>query len=314
MTSIMLTPEWQIVRAMEQRVQALAKEEANEDNLLKIAVTELDVYARTLNGLPRIPVLFKVWAGYTAVSEWVLEPRHMAPLFSKLSKHAMKWRVLRKGGEVLGKALVVHTQSVAQLGDQVEKLASSLEMLEIRGAGWEPFLNGEERMLSEGDLACVAKMIGQLLTLRLEVTVFGELVAGYLNAIGSFRETYRRELQAELKRARTALAKAKFHDYKKTYKIVIPPNKVQIITRPGLEALRDVLGADAFQVEGVLGSTERLHSAWQVIDEYAESANRNLKRVSSQRELALFMIYFERFLGQWQQVAKQSKRLRDAFT
>lgn len=313
MRSMMLTPEWQIVQAMEQRVQALRKEEADEENLLKVAVTELDAYARTLGGLPRIPVLFEAWAGYTAVSEWVLEPRHMAPLFSKLAKHAIKWRVLRKSGEVLGKALVVHTQTVAQLGAQLEKLASSLDMLEIRGAGWEQFLNSEERMLSEGDLACIAKMLGQLLTLRLEISLFGELVAGYLNAIGSFRETYRRDLQAELKRARAALAKAKFHDYKKSYPVVIPPNKVQVITRPGLEALRHVLGADTFQVEGVLGGTERLHSAWQVIDTYAESASSNLKRVSSQRELALFMIYFERFLGQWQQVGKQSKRLRDAF-
>ncbi|MBF8757058.1 hypothetical protein [Pseudomonas guariconensis] len=298
-------------QAMEVRVAALFKETRSEGGGLKAAVAQLDEYVRNVQGLPQRGLWRRV--SYSYVSEPILSIDNLEQLIVKLSDTSGVWWSLRKSGSSLSDALVGHAKRVAQQSAEIQHIASQLQRANGRADEWETLAREEDLALSVRDLTHVERMVAQVAGLRRETNAFQVQLSRYLAGIEHFREMHRREVQPELDRVVKALDVVKVRECNLWFEPLWTICRRTSFEKADRAQLRALFGARHFQLAGVQGNIEKLHTAWQAIGTYVDSAHNNLSKVRRQRELALFMVYFKIFLGQWTQVAGHAERLREAF-
>ena len=63
----------------------------------------------------------------------------------------------------------------------------------------------------------------------------------------------------------------------------------------------------------VVVASGHLHSAWQTIEAYLESAMQRLQRMDTRQQLAMFMFYFRQFLGQWAAIGEHATGMGKVF-
>lgn len=77
-----------------------------------------------------------------------------------------------------------------------------------------------------------------------------------------------------------------------------------------LEGEMQLLEAELWDVVVASG---HLHSAWQTIEAYLESATERLKRMSTRQQLATFMFHFRQFLSQWATIGEHARGMSKIF-
>lgn len=68
-----------------------------------------------------------------------------------------------------------------------------------------------------------------------------------------------------------------------------------------------------FRLASVLTAASHLHSAWDTVDSYIIASRLKLEKITDSQKLALFVVYFKQFLGQWSSIEKTSLRLTRIF-
>ncbi|MEB3841656.1 hypothetical protein [Pseudomonas guariconensis] len=307
----MLMPMGSAARAMEVRVAALFKQARSGVDDLKASVAQLDAYVRRVHDLPQGRLAR--WVSYSYVSEPVLNIGNLERLIARLSYRSGFWWSLRERGSALSQALVGHTQTVTQRSAEIQNIASRLEMANGHADRWEALSREKDLALSPRDLTRVETMVAYVVSLRREVEAFDIHLTEYMSGIEDFRETHRRELQPDLNRVIKALDTVEVRKCTLRFEPFWTNCRKATFEEEDREQLRALFGVRDLQLAGVHGNIEKLHTAWQAIGTYVESAHNHLSKVKRQRELALFMVYFKIFLGQWKQVAVHAQRLREAF-
>ena len=304
-------PMQEAAQAMEAGVAALFKEARSGQGRLKAAVAELDAYVRMIQDLHRERLPFGV--SYSYVSEPVLSIGNLNRLIADVSYRSGYWWSLRRNGSSLSNALVGHAQTIAQGSENIQNTVSKLEMVGGRTERWEVLADGGDLALSFLDRIYVRRMAAQLSSLRMEIETVQLQLFTYLARVEDFRETHRRELQPELDRVVKALETVEVRACTLRFEPFWTNCRKATFEEEDRVRLKAIFGAQGLSLAGVHSNIEKLHSAWQAIGTYAESADRYLKTASRQRELARFMIYFKIFLGQWKQVAVQAEQMREAY-
>lgn len=283
------------------------------DDSLRFAVKRVDDHVNYLEQLPANLESMTRWLGYSDTDEPEIMPQRMLEQVDGLRWIAREWWPLRYGALFMGRDLVDLTHEVARLGEQTLDLASRLEALGGGQYTWEQLAQDDDLPLSPGDRHQVVAMAECLGMLRLLVNGLGGDITSLLASFGTFRDSYRFDLTPQVNGKRVALERAQVHDLSRY------PEALRRFLEPVLLDRYDVdlLSSRLEQMDpGLIGVTrhlEQFHSVWQELDAYADGAASNLKVIDTRQRLAIFMLYFKRFLSQWTHVGALGERLKIAF-
>ncbi|WMW07220.1 hypothetical protein [Pseudomonas entomophila] len=283
------------------------------DDSLRIAVKRVDDHVNYLEQLPASLESMTWWLGYSDTDEPELMPQRMLELVDGLRWIAREWWPLRYGALFMGRDLVDLTHEVERLGEQTLGLASRLEALGGGQYTWEQLAQDDDLPLSPGDRQQVVLMAERLDTLRLLVNGLAGDVTLLLADFGAFRDKYRYDLTPQVNGKRVALERAQVHDlsrYPDFWRRLMEPRLLEAYDA-------DLLNSRLERMDpGIIGVTrhlEQFHSTWQEVDAYAEGAANSLKAIDTRQRLAIFMVYFKRFLSEWLHVGALGERLKIAF-
>lgn len=294
-------------------ISALAGMMAIGDGSLRFAVNRVDDHVNYLEQLPTNLESMAEWLGYSSTNEPDIMPQRMLELVEGIRWIAREWWPLRSGALAMGRGLVDLTLEVEHLGEETLGLASRLEAL---GGGlytWEQLAEADDLPLSPDDRRLVVSISERLGILGPLVNGLGGDVTSLLAGFELFRDTYRFDMTPRVNGKRVALERAKVYDLSRLaddfYRLLAP----MLLEKHDVDQLSFRLERMDPGVIGVTRHLEQFHSAWQEVDAYAEGAAGSLKAIDTRQRLAIFMVYFKRFLSQWTHVGALGERLKIAF-